>query len=337
MTASSLAQLADGRIDPKLLSEISREVFKVEEELARQMGSRVDVVHQVNEHTLKAGGKRLRPAFVALAARATGNPFLPERTLRLGACMEMIHMATLLHDDVIDESATRRGRPTACAAFGNTAAILSGDVLLAKAMLLLSQDGDLEVIRTVSEAVMDIAEGEVQEMELRGDFELSADRHLDVLRMKTASFIQCCCEVGAIIAGASDEIRSGLRRYAHHVGLAFQIADDLLDYRGDKSKTGKPIAIDFRDGQATLPLILLRSELSPAEAAIIRQRFGSVVSDDEIRMIVEWMYTRGAFDRAEAQAKQHVDAAKRALEELPSGAERDLLRTVADYVLERNS
>ena len=156
MTASSLAQLADGRVDPQLLREITREVVKVEEELANQMGSRVDIVHQVNDHTLKAGGKRLRPAFVTLAARSTGNAFDSTRTLRLGACLEMIHMATLLHDDVIDESSTRRGRPTACAAYGNTAAILSGDVLLAKAMLLLAQDGDLEVIRTVSEAVMEL-------------------------------------------------------------------------------------------------------------------------------------------------------------------------------------
>lgn len=337
MTASSLAQLADGRVDPQLLRRISQQVMLVEEELGIQMGSRVDIVDQVNQLTLKAGGKRLRPAIVALSAMACGRPYDPMRALRLGACMEMIHMATLLHDDVIDHSSIRRGRPTACATFGNTAAILSGDVLLAKAMVLLAQDGDLEVFRTVSKAVMEIAEGEVREMELRGNFDLDEQGHLDVLRMKTASFIECCCEVGAILAGAPSEMREGLRRYGQHVGMAFQIIDDLLDYRGDLSKTGKPLAIDFRDAQATLPLIYLRPTLTEPESMIARKRFGNGVSDDEIRMIVAWMDTRGSFDRAERVAREHVEAAIANLDCIDSGPERKLLETVAEYVLERNS
>ena len=337
MTAQAFATLTQGRIRPETLDAIGHEVALVEEELARRLRSEVALVARVGSLTLTAGGKRLRPAFVALAAGATGLPYDPARTRRLGAGLEMIHMATLIHDDVIDHAATRRGKPTAAAEVGNTASILGGDVLLARAMSLLAEDGDLDLIRTVSAAVVDMAEGEVREVEVRGDFNLSTEDHFDVLRRKTASLIEACCESGAIVAGATKEVRDALRRYGHHVGLAFQIVDDLLDYRGDAAKTGKPLATDFREGQATLPLILLRAKLSPAEAQNVRTKFGGGVSDDELRMFADWMETRGAFAEAEALARDHVAQALQALEELPETPNRELLKTVAEYVVRRES
>ncbi|HEY0867885.1 MAG TPA: polyprenyl synthetase family protein, partial [Fimbriimonas sp.] len=219
MTATVLS-ITKGSIQPDLLESISDEVARVEEELQRQVGSQIELVQKVGRHTLKAGGKRLRPALVTLAARATGLEFDPERTRRLGACMELIHMATLIHDDVVDNSSTRRGRPTAAVEFGNTASILSGDVLLAKAMLLLAQDGDLDIIRCVSEAVVDLAEGEVRELEVRGEFDLEEETHLEVLRLKTATFIAVCCEVGAIVAGAASTVRQALHSYGNQIGMA---------------------------------------------------------------------------------------------------------------------
>lgn len=335
MTASALTLISDGRVQAELVNQINEEVSHVEEELNQQIGSQVELVANVAKHTLKAGGKRLRPAFVTLAARSTGLPFLVERTRKMGACMEMIHMATLIHDDVVDNSPTRRGRPTAAAAFGNTASILSGDALLARSMLLLAQDGDLDVIRCVSEAVVDMAEGEVRELEVRGVFELNEEAHLQILGLKTASFIEACCEIGAIVADAPSTVRTALRNYGYHIGLAFQIVDDLLDYRGEKAKTGKAIATDFREGQATLPLIYLREHLSNAELAIARRKFGASVNDDEIRMISDWMDTRGAFAAAEAKAKEHVFKALECLSELPQNPSRELLQTVAEYVLRR--
>jgi len=258
-----------------------------------------------------------------------------ERARSLGAGLEMIHMATLIHDDVIDNAATRRGRPTAGAEFGNTAAILVGDTLLARAMLLLSRDGDVDLVRLVAEAVVDVAQGEVRELEVRGDFDLDEKSHLEVLRMKTASFIECCCEVGGMIAGADKKTCEALRVYGHHVGMAFQIVDDLLDYRGDRSKTGKPKATDFKEGQATLPLIYLRERLSDAESNIARRRFGNNPNDDEIRMLTDWMDTRGAFARAEAVAREHVELALGALHVLPETFSKELLETVAEYVFRR--
>ena len=319
------------------MSQITDEVALVEEELEIQVRSSVDLVEKIGKHTLNAGGKRLRPAFVTLAAKATDKEFDINRTRRLGACMEMIHMATLIHDDVIDNASTRRGRPTASAEFGNTAAILSGDVLLSKAMVVLASDGDLEIIRCVSEAAIDIAQGEVRELEVRGDFDLDEATHLEVLRLKTASFIECCCEVGAIVANASPEHRMALRSFGFHVGMAFQIVDDILDYRGDKLKTGKPIATDFREGQATLPLIYLRKNLSEAESTIARRKFGNGVTEDEIRMIADWMDSRGAFDQAEQAARAHITQAAITIESLPNSPTRALLETVANHVISRQS
>lgn len=335
MTASALINLSNGRIRPELLVQVGEEVALVEAELDRQMHSDVDMVKKVSHHTLDAGGKRLRPAFVALSAKATGLAYDEDRSRKIGACMEMIHMATLIHDDVIDNAATRRGKETASSAYGNTGSILTGDVLLAKAMRILAEDGDLAIIRTTSHSVVEMAEGEVRELETRLQFDLSEEAHLEILRLKTASFIQCCCEAGALIAGASTEVQKALHDYGHHVGMAFQIIDDLLDYRGDKAKTGKPIATDFREGQATLPLIYLKGSLSEQEASVARQKFGSGVTDDEIRMISGWMATRGSFDRAEALAHEHVNSALAALAKLPETPARDLLEAVAHYVVRR--
>jgi octaprenyl-diphosphate synthase len=252
---TAFTSLSGRDVDAELLSQLTEEITLVEAELDAQVRSHVSIVSGVGELTLNAGGKRLRPAFVSLAAKATGLEFDEGRCIRLGASMEMIHMATLIHDDVIDNAATRRGKPTASSEFGNTASILSGDVLLAKAMSILAMDGDLEIIRTVANAVVEIAEGEVRELEVRGDFDLDEQLHLEVLRMKTASFIQCCCDVGGLVAGAPSSSRQALKRYGYHVGMAFQVVDDLLDYRGDGVKMGKQQATDFREGQATLPLI----------------------------------------------------------------------------------
>ncbi|CAN5730472.1 polyprenyl synthetase family protein [soil metagenome] len=335
MIAAPLDSSALRKIDPDLLARVSDEVEKVEEELRHQVRSHVDLVERVGRLTLEAGGKRLRPAFVTLAARATGLPFDEDRAVRLGAVMEMIHMATLMHDDVIDGASTRRGKPTAGATYGGTAAILGGDVLLAKAMMILANDGDIEIIRSTSQTMVEIAEGEVRELEVRGDFDLDEVDHLDVLRRKTAAFIEACTEMGAHLAEASHEVRRALKDYGHHVGIAFQIVDDLLDYRGDKSQTGKEIGTDFRDGQATLPLIYLRPKMSEAESAIARRRFGADPTGDELRLIADWMDSRGAFSEAEKTAERHIAEARNCLSVLPDTPARAVLETVAAYVLER--
>lgn len=337
MTPSAIHILSDPDLRAELLGRVSDEVAEIEREIRLAVDSKVEIIRQVANHTLSAGGKRLRPAFVILAGKAINPNVDEDRLRRLGACMEIIHMATLVHDDVLDNSPTRRGKPTASATFGNIAAIMSGDVFLAKAMLLLANDGDLNVIRTVSEAVTEIAEGEVLEIEARGDFDLDEPSHLNILKMKTAAFIRCCCEIGALAAGGTKAQVAALGKYGESAGMAFQIADDLLDYRGDKAKTGKPVATDFREGQSTLPLIYLREKLSEAELQIARRRFGGTVNEDEIRMICDWMASRGAFSKSEEVAHAYITKAQESLESLEPSLARDMLSAISEYVLARQA
>lgn len=309
----------------------------VEAELEAQVKSEVGLVQDVGTLTLRAGGKRLRPLVAALAGLTVSPTIDRARMVRLGACLEMIHMATLIHDDVIDGALTRRGKPTAAAEYGTTASILSGDALLAKAMRILAQDGDLQIIRTVSSAVVEMAEGEVREVEVRGDFELTEEEHIQILRMKTAAFVECGCMVGAMVAQATDSQIEALGRYGHHMGLAFQIADDLLDFRGDHAKTGKPQATDFREGCATLPLIYLRQTLTDAEAAQARGWFGNVTQEDQVRTVSRWMSERGCYDKASRLAQEHVDKALASLETLPETPYRRLLSLVSGFVVTREA
>ncbi|HCE00539.1 MAG TPA: octaprenyl diphosphate synthase [Armatimonadetes bacterium] len=326
-----------GPLPQHLVDEIGQELRCVEEALAQEVRSQVPLVSEVGLHTLRAGGKRMRPAFVALAARGTGLPFDPARARKIGAAVELIHMATLIHDDVVDHAGLRRGVQTANALFGNTASILAGDVLLAKAMRIFAEDGDPKIIHTMSVAVAELAEGEVAELSARNVFDLSLPEYLEIVRLKTASFIRGCCTAGALIAGAPQETVEALARYGEAVGIAFQIVDDLLDYRGDKAKTGKPVATDFREGCATLPLILLRDRLSDGERDVARRKFGNGVSDDEVRMLCNWMESRGCFDETVRTAQEYVARAVGALERLPKSDGADLLRTLARMVLERES
>jgi octaprenyl-diphosphate synthase len=337
MTTATIRSLADGQIDPDLLEHLATEVTAVEEELMRQTDSSVGLVERVGKHILRAGGKRIRPAFVSLCAEATGLAYEPVRARRLGAAMELIHMATLVHDDVIDDSPTRRGQPSAHRLYGNAETVLAGDVLLAKAMALLAQDDDHVLVRVVADAVIEMAEGEVRELEARGVFDLSEEDHTQILSLKTASFIRACCETGAILAGAPEAMRLGMKTYGEHLGLAFQMIDDILDYRGKHIETGKVQAMDFRDGQATLPLLRLAAEVSEEERQVLRLKFGAAVSDDEIRMIAGWMETRGAYRSVEATAAEHVRMALAALDVLPETPGKETLRAVARFVVERRA
>jgi len=337
MTTSLLAGLELSGRSPELMEELEAISRQVEDELNRVVETDVKLVSDVARHTLRSGGKRLRPAFVSLAARAAGKDFDQEQAVRVGVAMELIHMATLVHDDVIDNADLRRGRPTAGAVFGNTAAVLSGDAFLGRAVGLLVQDRDSDVIAAVAEAVQDMAIGEVREVETRGLFDLSEQDHLWILDKKTASFIRCCCRVGAVLAGAPQPTRDSLASFGYHLGMAFQIADDILDYRGRRDMTGKSIGTDFREGCATLPLIRLRPKISEAEREVVEQKFGNGVTEDEIRMIGSWMEARGAFEESENVAREHVRAACKAIRTLPDSPARDILDGLAEFALERKA
>ncbi|MBS1713589.1 MAG: polyprenyl synthetase family protein [Armatimonadetes bacterium] len=337
MTAPAMVGLLSKVAPPWAVSGLAERLEAVEACLRQESASVVKTVAAVGETTLEAGGKRLRPALAVVSACAAGGSDQDTRIIGIGACLELVHMATLVHDDVIDESPTRRGRPTAASVVGNTAAILSGDVLLAKAMRLLAADGDTEIIRSVSEAVVDLAEGEVMELELRGLLSASEDAYRTVVARKTSALLSCACRVGAMTAGADPTVTVALSEYGRRLGDAFQIADDLLDYDGDRLKTGKPWATDFREGQPTLPLIFLTGALSAEESVFVETRFGNGVGDDDLTQICGWMKDRGALAKAADAARHESDQAIAALSALPDSPYKDILEGVARFVVERDA
>ncbi len=337
MNATTFISSLPRDVDLNLIAEMQSWTEQVEAALHQQVGSRVPMVEEVGKLTLEAGGKRLRPALVRLSAAASGKPYDPHRAVQLGCAMEMIHMATLIHDDVIDDADTRRGAPTAFSRYGATASILGGDVLLAKAMELLALDGDLAIIRMVSRAVVELAEGEVEELTLRGRLDISAEEYKQVIRMKTAGFIECCCRVGSLLAGADESTEESLARYGHGLGMAFQIVDDVLDFRGDAAKTGKPVAGDFREGQPTLPLLFLLDRLSPPERAEVDRSFGAEPSAETIDQVIRLMNRYGSLSQAYQTACEYATEAIAGLNSLTDSHERRLLTGVAQFVLDRES
>ena len=319
------------------LSFVKQDLEAVEERMNADLGSDVRTVYALTRHILNAGGKRLRPAMVALAARAAADTVNSERLATVGAAVEFVHMATLVHDDVVDNTATRRGKPTANAVFGNGVAVLSGDYILARAMRLLAIDGDLRVIRTVSEITVEMSEGEVMEISATGRADLSREDYLEILRKKTAVFVEGCCRCGAIVAGAPSDIEDALADYGYRLGMAFQIADDLLDYTGDPEITGKPRGTDLKDGRATLPFLLALECAADDEKAKLLAAFGNAtLSDEAVQEICDLLTRYECFDRTREAAQDQVQKAEKALSLLPPSAARDCFTALTDFVVQRD-
>ena len=322
---------------PAFLDLVSDDLCSIEDRLEREITSEVKKVYALSGHVLSAGGKRLRPAMVALSARAVNDNPDWDRVETVGASVELVHMATLVHDDVVDNTATRRGKPTANAVFGNGVAILTGDFLLARAMRLLAVDGDLRIIRAVSEITIAMSEGEVMEIVATGDPKITPDHYFEILRKKTAVFVEGCCRSGAILGGGSADEEAALAEYGYRLGMAFQIADDLLDYTGDPSVTGKPVGSDLRDGRATLPFLLALGEARAADRDDLLAAFGNAaLTDKAVAEAVRVLDGYGVFDRTREAAREHVDLADAALNRLPPSPARDCFGALTDYVVQRD-
>jgi octaprenyl-diphosphate synthase len=324
-------------VAPAFLEFVQKDLGAIEARLDLEITSEVKKVYALAGHVLSAGGKRLRPAMVALSARAIRPDLEPARLVSVGASVELVHMATLVHDDVVDNTATRRGKPTANAVFGNGVAILTGDFLLARAMRILAVDGDLRIIRTVSDITIEMSEGEVMEIVATGDPKISSQHYFDILRKKTAVFVEGCCRCGAILGGASKDQEEALAEYGYRLGMAFQLADDLLDYTGDPLVTGKPVGSDLRDGRATLPFLLALGEARAADRDVLLAAFGNAaLTDEAVAEAVHVLDRYGVFERTRAAAREHVELADAALTRLPSSTARDCFSALTDYVVQRD-
>lgn len=291
-------------------------------------------IPEVTAHLVEAGGKRLRPMLTLAAARMFG--YTGDHHLRLAATVEFIHTATLLHDDVVDESARRRGRPTANLLWDNKSSVLVGDYLFSRSFQLMVETGSLRVLDILSSASATIAEGEVLQMTAATDLGTDERVYLQVVRGKTAALFSAATEVGGVIAGAGAAEVAALRDYGDALGIAFQIADDLLDYLGDSRATGKNVGDDFRERKLTLPMIKAVAQATDAERGFWSRTIerGRQEAGD-LEQALALMEKYGTLEATRADAMGWAGRAKAALGALPDHEIRELLRDLADYVVSR--
>lgn len=311
-------------------------LLAVEERLRAEVTSDVEAVYELGHHVRVAGGKRIRPALALLTHEALGAGH-PQRAIAVGAALELVHMATLVHDDVVDGSSTRRGQATANAMFGNGIAVIAGDFLLARALRLLAADDDINVVRIVAAVTVQMSEGAVVEIIVTGMPSLSMDTYLQIITGKTAALFEACCQCGALVAGASADHCTASAMFGRQVGMAFQISDDLLDYTGDPQVTGKAVGTDLRDGRPTLPFLLASQAADERDRGFLLQAISSGgVQDEDVSRAVDIMTRHRSFEQARGIAQGYLEDAERWLHMLPPSRAREHLRAVAHYMIDRD-
>ena len=315
-----------------LYAPVTGNLDGVEDLLRRELSSNNPFVDQLVRHGFRLGGKRLRPALVLLSAEACGG--IQPAHLTLAAMAELIHTATLVHDDVLDEATIRRHLDTINARWDNEASILLGDYLFARAMCLASSLDDVYASRIISESARNMCEGELRQIQGRGDYDLSESDYYEIIAGKTAALTSCCCRLGAHYAGAEPVVCEALARYGHDLGMAFQIADDVLDLYGEESIVGKSLGTDMMKQKATLPLIHLLESVDAEN----RQELVSVLSrsgnhhQDALR---PWFERHDAISYARQKARWFTQRAEGELALLPTTVACDCLRGLTDFVVDR--
>ncbi|MEM9049794.1 MAG: polyprenyl synthetase family protein [Pseudomonadota bacterium] len=326
LTPDPLAQLA-GLLEPELVAVNA--VIR-----ARMSSAHAPRIPEVTAHLIEAGGKRIRPVLTLAAARLLGHD--GPNPVKLAATVEFIHTATLLHDDVVDESDQRRGRPTANLLWDNTSSILVGDYLFARAFQLMVETGNLRVLEILSNAAAVIAEGEVLQLTTARNLATDEETYLKVIRGKTAALFSAACEAGAVVSGAPPAQIEALRGFGDALGISFQIVDDLLDYGGASASLGKNTGDDLREGKVTLPVILAYAQGSEEERAFwSRVIAGRGIGGGDLEAAVALMRRHGVLEATRRRALDYADMAKAALNGLPEGEVTELLRDLAGYVVAR--
>lgn len=315
---------------------IASDLEWVERELEENIGSLVPLVHEISKYILGSGGKRLRPSVLLLSSGACGLKNGIER-IHSAVAIELIHTATLLHDDVVDDAIIRRGKKASNVIWGSKPSVLVGDFMLARALALISSCGDLEIIKTITDAASKLAEGQVFEvMVAKNMIEVSEEICFDIIENKTASLIESCGKVGAILAGANEETKETLGSYGFNLGIAFQLTDDALDYSATEKEFGKTIGQDLIEGKMTLPLIYALREASTREKAkaleILRN---DDFRDEGFRFIMDIVEKYKGVQQTKRLAKGFANKAKDAISSLPENECKRSLDLLADYVAER--
>ena len=309
-------------------------MLQVDRVIAQRLASGVPLVAQVAHYIISAGGKRLRPVLLLLTCGALG--YKSEQRFNLAAVVEFIHTATLLHDDVVDESTLRRGRPTANEKFGNPASVLVGDFLYSRAFQMMVDANSMRVMQTLADATNVIAEGEVLQLMNMHDASLDEEGYLRVIRSKTAKLFEASARLGAILAVSPAPIEAACAEYGQALGTAFQVIDDVLDYDGNAAEMGKNLGDDLREGKATLPLILAMQRGTPAQSQTVRQAIetGSV---DQLAEIVAIVRETGALAATRQAASAEAQRAMDAAQQLPDNAYSQAMVALAGQLLDRRT
>lgn len=315
------------------LNLIDAQMRQVDRVIALRLDSSVPLVGNVSQYIISAGGKRLRPALLLLCCEALG--FDGEQRYNMAAVVEFIHTATLLHDDVVDESDLRRGRATANAAFGNPASVLVGDFLYSRAFQMMVDAQNMRIMEVLADATNVIAEGEVMQLMNMHNAELDETGYVQVIRSKTAKLFEASARVGAILADAPASIENACAAYGQALGTAFQIIDDVLDYAGDTSVMGKSLGDDLREGKATLPLIAAMQRGTTAEKQVIKI---AIEQGDQTKLpqIIDIIKSTGALEISRQAARNEALRAIQAIKQLPEGLYADCLVQLASQLLDRN-
>jgi octaprenyl-diphosphate synthase len=316
-----------------LYDPIDADMRAVDAVVRTRLHSEVVLVRQVAEYIISAGGKRMRPALVLLSAGACG--YAGTRHHELAAVVEFIHTATLLHDDVVDESSLRRGRDTANAVFGNPASVLVGDFLYSRAFQIMVGVGSMRVMQVLADATNIIAEGEVLQLMNCRNADISVDSYLQVIRYKTAKLFEAAGRLGAIIGNASPEVEEAMASYGTHIGTAFQLIDDVLDYSGQEAETGKHLGDDLAEGKPTLPLIHVIQNGSAEQAALVRDAIENA-RGDRFAEVLAAVRGCGALDAARRHGVTEAGMAKAALSPLPDSKFKETLLQLADFAVQRS-
>jgi len=313
-------------------SLLANDMRAVDAVIRTRLHSEVVLVNQISEYIINSGGKRLRPALVVLSAKAFG--YEGKFHYDLAAVVEFIHTATLLHDDVVDESELRRGRATASALFGNAASVLVGDFLYSRAFQMMVEVDSMRVMQTLADATNLIAEGEVLQLLNCHDADVDVPNYMRVIHCKTAKLFEAAMRLGALLSGVDAETEQAAAAYGMHLGTAFQLVDDVLDYSADEAETGKHLGDDLAEGKPTLPLIYAMQHGTPEQSAVVRKAIeqGDLSRFTEVLQIIR---QTGALDHTREQARREVAAACAALEKMPNSTYKESLVQLAHFAAER--
>jgi octaprenyl-diphosphate synthase len=320
----------------QIFEPIRADLEKVDREFGRHVQSHVDLIPKIGQYIQTSGGKRIRPAVLLMAARL--SRYEGDRAILYAAVVEFIHTATLVHDDIIDDSDLRRGRLAVHSRWGNDITVLLGDYLYIKSMALALTHDSLDLVRLLCDVTLHMIEGELYQLTKNGDADITEDEHFDIIRRKTAYLFGGCAQIGGMLGTTTPEQQTALREYGFNLGMAFQLVDDLLDFTGDARAVGKPIGSDLREGKVTLPLIhLLGQEPDGVGSRIVRDIIATrTVAEEQWGDLLRSLKEHASIDYAYRRAMDFAERAKKPLYAFPPSSERDALLALPDYVLSRD-